>query len=558
MKRFLFGLFFALCASVSHASILPARPKPPKTAALVEKGRVVYFERCSFCHGLDGGGDGPTAEFLNPRPRNFKTNIFKFRTTGSGKLPTDEDLFKTISRGVPGTAMQGFDNENMKSGLTEEERWAVIYLIQTFRAMPDFSLWDFDEEAAKSSDPETREEYRYNHVLKTGEPPPLSAEKIAEGKEVFHKAKCFQCHGERGLGNGESAEGMTDNWKFPILPRDLTKGWKYKHGKSVKDIFTTITTGFNGSPMPSFASALSKDERWTLAWYVKSLIYRPVSENILKVKKIEGELPETPADPLWNEADVMDVRLAGNVLVKPRWQNITIDLVRVKALFNEKEIALRLEWHDRFADTVHEGSDELHQLDNSRPGEEGDLQTYVPIYSPDYKPKKYRDALMVQFPQTILEGTRKPHFLNGDPNDPVNLWWWRADYDARPAKGRPSVEMNATGFSNPFRIQPEVGQSLFSKAVYEDGVWTLVLKRALKTPDENDIQFETGRFIPIAINGWDGSNHDTGMRKSISSWHFLYLEKPTPLKVYYLPLVTLLLLAGCEVWLLRKWAPKKS
>jgi len=84
-----------------------------------------------------------------------------------------------------------------------------------------------------------------------------------------------------------------------------------------------------------------------------------------------------------------------------------------------------------------------------------------------------------------------------------------------------------------------------------------VLRRALKTVDENDIQFETGRFIPMAINGWDGSNHDIGMMKSISSWHFLYLEKPMPLKVYYLPLVTLLLLAVCEVWLLRKWDSKK-
>ena len=70
-----------------------------------------------------GDGEGPAAKFLDPRPRDFTLGTFKFRTTQSGELPTNEDLFRTVSRGLPGTAMQAFDNDLIKNGLTEGDRW---------------------------------------------------------------------------------------------------------------------------------------------------------------------------------------------------------------------------------------------------------------------------------------------------------------------------------------------------------------------------------------------------------------------------------------------------
>ncbi|MGK7344581.1 MAG: c-type cytochrome [Candidatus Nitrospinota bacterium M3_3B_026] len=565
-------------ASAATAAIKPTKPKPPKTPELVEKGHVIYVKRCSFCHGIDGGGDGPVAEFLNPRPRNFQTNVFKFRSTGSGALPLDEDLFETISKGINGTAMQSFDDETMKTGLTEEERWAVIYYIQTFGLTPDFSLWMLDEDYAKSDDPGERAEYRYNKVMKIGDPPPASPEIVAKGKEVYTKAKCFQCHGDAGLGNGVSAEGMKDDWQFPIVPRDLTKGWKYKGGVSVEEIFFRFTTGLNGTPMPSFAQTVPEDERWALAYYVNSLIYEPEKGRNLTVKLMEGDLPLDPADPAWETADQVDVWLTGNVLIKPRWQNITIDMVHLKALYNGEEIAFRLEWHDRFPNTVHEGHDDLHQLDQAKPGDEGNLATYVPIYSEDYNPGRYRDAVMLQFPKKLAKGTEKPHFLNGDRSHAVNLWWWRADYDpvkkdlaaaiagdsklksiekyvvgGEDREGAPVLELNAKGFKKPFKTQPAESQGMVSKAGFKDGKWTLVMKRPLLTDDKNDIQFEQGRFIPVAVNAWDGWNGDIGMRKSISSWHYVYLERPTPMGVYVATGLAIILLAGVEVRLIREW-----
>ena len=577
-------IIVAVCVVTAHAAfagIKPSKPKPVKTPELVEQGEQIYFKRCSFCHGIGGGGDGPVAELLNPRPRNFKTNVFKFRSTESGALPLDEDLFETISKGVRGTAMQSFDKETVKTGLTEEERWSVIYFIQTFSETPDFSLWKLDEEYAKAATAEDKADYRYNKVMKIGDPPAESAKLVEKGKEVYKTAKCFQCHGDNGLGNGVSADGMKDDWKFPIVPRDLTKEWTYKGGSSVKDIFFRFTTGLNGTPMPSFAKSVKEEDRWALANYVKSLQYAPSDKKDLSIPRISGDLPLNPDDPAWNKSGRLDVRLTGNVLVKPRWQNITIDLVKVRALYNDKEIAFRLEWNDRFPNTIHEGHDDLHQLDQTSPGDAGGLTTYVPIHSPEYTPGKYRDAVMLQFPQKQIEGAEKPHFLNGDPSHTVNLWWWRADYDPvrkeiaetvlkntilKPLekyviaanepekKGPAALELNSKGFKSAFKVQPDASQTLMSKAKYNDGVWTLVMKRPLVTDDKNDVQFEQGKFIPMAVNAWDGWNHDIGMQKSVSSWHYIYLEKPMPVKVYIITVMAVLILAGVELYLIRKWS----
>ena len=579
MSRIVALAFAAMMLFVSQgafAGITPAKPKPAKTPELIEQGRLVYFKRCSFCHGMDGGGDGPAAEFLNPRPRNFKTNVFKFRSTSSGALPTDEDLFETISKGIRGTAMQVFDDAQIKNGLTEEERWAVIYFIQTFSEIPDFSLWGLDSDYAKSTDPDDKAEYRYNKVMKIAEAAPTTPELIAKGKDVYKTAKCFQCHGDNGKGNGVSADGMKDDWKFPIVPRDLTKEWKYKGGSAVKEIFSRFTTGLNGTPMPSFAGSIKEEDRWALAHYVKSLQHVPDEKRELTVFKIEGELPVSPDDAAWKNAGEIDVQLAGNVLIKPRWQNITIDLVKVKALYNDKEISFRMEWNDRFANVIHEGTNDHHQLDQSAPGKTGNLVTYVPIFSESYKPGRYRDAVMLQFPVSTPGGSEKPHFLNGDPSHPVNLWWWRAEQDAMAKKlvdkqrkslaavvaagtsggkavaavkidvvglkpedtfeeknGAATLELNAKGFKKAFKTQAEVSQAVISEAKFEDGTWSVVMKRPLLTEDKkNDVQFEPGKFIPLAVNAWDGWNKDVGMQKSISSWYFVYLDKPMGSKVY--------------------------
>ena len=214
----------------------------PSSPDLLALGRGVYHSRCIGCHGKSGDGNGPAATFLAPRPRNFALGIFKFRTTPSGSLPTDGDLYRTVTRGVRGTAMPTWHE------LSDKERLAVVAFIKAFSSR-------FKDEQSEPA------------MIK--EPPRATAELVAHGKDLYRAANCFQCHGEDGKGDGEAAAELTDDLKFPIRPSDFTRG-QFKSGSTVRDIFRTMTLGLDGSPMPSFADSMSEEERWAISYYVLS------------------------------------------------------------------------------------------------------------------------------------------------------------------------------------------------------------------------------------------------------------------------------------------------
>ncbi len=77
----------------------PAMPSPLQAASPGGDGapprwaRRVYEVNCAACHGVESDGNGPAARMFVTRPRDFRSGIFKFRSTPSGSLPTDEDLF---------------------------------------------------------------------------------------------------------------------------------------------------------------------------------------------------------------------------------------------------------------------------------------------------------------------------------------------------------------------------------------------------------------------------------------------------------------------------------
>jgi len=216
----------------------------PQTEAQVERGRGVYGRRCAGCHGVKGDGNGPAATFLDPRPRNFTLGSFKFRTTPSGSLPTDGDLYRTITRGVRWTAMPTWHE------LPEKDRLSVIAYVKTFS-------------------PRWKEE-RPEPPIAVGEPPRPTRDLLARGKTLYAQAKCWECHGEGGRGDGPSADGLRDDSKFPIRPTDFTRG-QFKAGGDVRDVYRTMTTGLDGTPMPSFADAMTDDERWAISYHVLSL-----------------------------------------------------------------------------------------------------------------------------------------------------------------------------------------------------------------------------------------------------------------------------------------------
>jgi len=220
--------------------------KPTFTAAMVSKGKAVFDANCASCHGDAGAGDGKCSAFLLPHPRNFTTGTFRFKTTAGGDLPTDEDLFRTVSVGLHGTGMPPW-----RFLLSEEERWAVVSYVKTF--VPEF-------ESQGAGEP-----------VDLGPEPKVDAEAVTRGKSVYTKAKCAKCHGARGYGDGVSAPGMMDSFNYPISPRNFHKAPTFKRGHTLKDIALTIHTGNNGTPMPAFDGALEIQEIWDLAAYVQSL-----------------------------------------------------------------------------------------------------------------------------------------------------------------------------------------------------------------------------------------------------------------------------------------------
>ena len=107
----------ALGCALAGAGAFASTVKPPKRSpALVERGKATYGIFCVSCHGERGSGDGSVAPTLNPRPRNFATERFK-------QGETVGQIFATLGKGVPGTAMVKFTN------LSEEERWALAWYV---------------------------------------------------------------------------------------------------------------------------------------------------------------------------------------------------------------------------------------------------------------------------------------------------------------------------------------------------------------------------------------------------------------------------------------------
>jgi cytochrome c oxidase cbb3-type subunit 2 len=208
------------------------------------RGKEVFEKRCIGCHGAKGDGKGPAAEFfVKIKPRDFTTGVYKFRDTPTGSLPLDSDIFRTITRGVRGTAMPPWFN------LAESERWDVIQFIKTFS--PEF----------QESEPEPP-------IYVPKAPAPDEA-MLQKGKEVYDKVRCWECHGTEGRGNGTSAPTLTDDFDDKILPTDFTRGI-FKVGPQPEDIFRTFMTGLSGTPMPSFGDFISPEEAWALSYYVLS------------------------------------------------------------------------------------------------------------------------------------------------------------------------------------------------------------------------------------------------------------------------------------------------
>src|SRR5436190_12985880 len=225
---------------------MPIAPRPAETAATIAKGKQVYDANCVQCHGPEGKGDGYGAPFLVPPPRDFTAGQFKFRTTASGSLPTDDDLFRIISRGANGTGMPPW-----KYLLPDDDRWALVDYVKTFEAR--FA------------------EARNRDLKPMPLPGAVKSTSASRGKDVYAKMQCAKCHGDDGRGVGPSSPSMVDAKNRHVNARDFTQPGSYRTGWTEKEILRTLETGNNGVPMPSYSGVMSKQEEYDLIAYLLSL-----------------------------------------------------------------------------------------------------------------------------------------------------------------------------------------------------------------------------------------------------------------------------------------------
>ena len=273
--------------SATTGNIEPVGESPPVTPGLIKYGHWTFRGLCIGCHGSKGDGNGAVWELadkyskkhkLPRRPRDFEGAVFKVRSTPSGSLPTDKDLFKAISRGL----VADQDMPSFKF-LPERDRWAVVAYIKTLSPR-------WEEEADYQEEP-----------IEIGEVPPPTAAMVLAGKQVYKEMKCAKCHGPKGKGDGPSAPQLKDDNGLSIKPRDFTDPSQFVGDSSPAGIYQTFTTGFDGTPMPSFADFLDEEQRWQLVWYVMSL--RP-GWDLNQARAELGAGPEPSAAQVEVEIDV--------------------------------------------------------------------------------------------------------------------------------------------------------------------------------------------------------------------------------------------------------------
>jgi mono/diheme cytochrome c family protein len=299
------------------------------TGGMLHEGRTLYARHCLHCHGAGGAGNGPTAKYLQPKPRDFRLGRFKFTSTGSPVKARRDDLRSTLDHGVPGTSMPAFrllaDHE--LEVLVEYVRWLSMrgeyeYQLSAIALSNGFSIEDVEDRLA---DGETRDEIIEGDVrdfleVDFAEMSVITGEDIAEawseaedessvvmptiprvadtpesraiGRKLYlsDSTKCAACHGVYGKGDGHQTEsfqknaatnenypvpGLHDDWGNLLRPRDLTQG-VYRGGRRPIDLYRRIHAGIKGTPMPGFGGNLSEEEIWHVVNYVLAAPYEPL------------------------------------------------------------------------------------------------------------------------------------------------------------------------------------------------------------------------------------------------------------------------------------------
>jgi len=550
--RILFSGLILMAFSLP-ATVFAQEAQPPDVVKtdLLEKGKQVYFKRCVWCHGVEGAGDGPSADRLFTRPRNFIQGTFKIRFTDSGELPLEADLIRTVTNGLPGSAMPAWSGF-----LKPEEIEAVVEFVKTLVQDRDFNDVEDEEVFVQEFGTNpwgTKEPYHLG----------VPQEDIDAGKAIFTKNKCFECHGGEGRGDGNPT--MKDDWGFPILAADWQQCWNFRGSRRNHfdpfNIVRTISTGMNGTPMPNFKDEITVEDRWKLAAFVNSLCPRkkidrltnkPIPDFLISSLYTEGKIAEKIDDPMWAATDhdprIVDrseetkdnprknyIAMAGQITIGNRNFDPKTDNLWVASRWNAEEnvIYYLVEYHLRFLSSDPE----------------------------------YPDAVAIQWPAKLQElfGAEKPYFIMGDSKKPVDIW--KASFLVQ--NYRDTNDPNDAGYQLDVKVEESVGHGFDALAakeseptvqvvdsIFKQGKVSILFKRSLTTEGEFDVQIPSEKFIPVSFLQWAGRAKEKDEEMAISTWYYTILEPPLPDSLYYMPPIMAVVFIGLQGWLV--WMTKRT
>jgi mono/diheme cytochrome c family protein len=465
------------------------------TEAQRESGKNLYLKNCVQCHGEKGDGEGYATPHLLPRPRDFTTGKFKVRTTPNGALPTHQDLVNIIRRGMPYTSMPGWPD------LTEQDVSNLAYFIKTFS--PSFA------DPASAAEP-----------VELPSAPSASNESVDLGKKLYVDTGCVKCHGALGRADGPSAPTLTDELNHPIRAADLSQPWTFRGGSSREDIFRTMSTGFNGT-ITDFIVSLSPNSE-------------PGYTNLVVAKLAPNPIDLAKGAAIFESAPDARFPILGQITEPGRSFNPPASSVTVRAVYDAESIALLVRWHDMSSEkagknglslVVPPEEEEAAPIGAKPAGDDpfGDavaapepaVDPFAEPAAPAAQASEFSDAVAIQIPAQVPTGARKPYFIFGDGQSPVDIWFFdlaRTDPLQFTGRGSADIAANDTG-------------DVTGVASYDQGEWSVIFKRPLRV--SSGAPFSPGGFMPIAFSVWDGFSRERGNRRGLTVWQSVYLEPET-------------------------------
>lgn len=543
--------------AVDSPSATPTTEPPPvvqispseSSASQIEtRGAQLYAKYCAICHGEKGDGTGKFAYLMNPRPRNFQQGDFKLTTTVN-QVPTDDDLLRVLSRGMPGSAMPPWGH------LPNSDLMALVRQVRQFHVAAVRAKFEADVKSGRMTPQELEAAVAERTV--PAAPLPIIPEPVMDdlrwfrGRRLYVEA-CASCHGMDGHPVAEAVKFDAEG--YPVPPRSFVNGI-FKGGMEGHQLYCRVAKGMRGTPMPGYDSAFRPDEIWDMVHYVQSLARTGAQERAqlrqgtLVASNTYGSLPTGPTDVAWEQARPLYV-----ALTPLWWEEKRIEGVVMQALHNEKELAIRLTWlddtrddravrHDEFRDAValqfSLSSDPPFYMGS--PGQHGGVNIWM--WKADRQTNIQREYLDVDavFTNRAVDYYPEPAFKTPDswtvdrPNSALitrhnSLFltaWGAGNLVADPTLKTPVECLVARG-PGTLAGKAVEAQMVQGQAIFDRGVWMVQMQRSMVLPDGHGEQderlFRRGDYIPVSVAIWNGAVGDRDGKKNISIWQKLVID----------------------------------